>query len=251
MRELAKAKVNIFLKIVGIRGDYHEISSRFMQVNDLFDVIEFVKKSKSKDEFELIGDFGCKKEQNTIYKAYKLIEDENVREFFKNYKVVVTKNIPEFAGLGGGSSNGAAFLRLTNRVLNLKLMTSHLASLGAKIGADVPFFVYNYNSANVSGIGEVVEEFDEELLAFETLTPHTKCDTTEVYKKFRESYIDMIDKEFAKTLTKLSSSEILKSYSPKELNDLLPPSLDLYHNLDGYDGFFSGSGSTFFRMTDG
>jgi 4-diphosphocytidyl-2-C-methyl-D-erythritol kinase len=252
MKELAHAKVNIFLKIVGKRDSYHEIISRFMKVSDLYDEIEFVKKDTISDEFELVGEFGCRLEQNTIYKAYKLLDDKRVIDFFKEYKVVVTKNIPEFAGLGGGSSDAATFLRATNRLLNLDIDLDTLASLGAKIGADVPFFIYNYNSANVRGIGEIVEEFDEELLAFKTLTPHIKCDTAKVYGKFRDDYFNFIDPVFANKLSTLKSSDILKNYSPTKLNDLLSPSLDLYPNLVGYDGFFSGSGSTFFNeVNDG
>jgi len=252
MIELAHAKVNIFLKIVGKRGSYHEIISRFMKVSDLYDEIEFVKKDSKSDEFELVGKFGCKLEQNTIYKAYKLLDDKKVIEFFKEHKVVVTKNIPEFAGLGGGSSDAAAFLRAVNRELDLGIDLDSLATIGAKIGADVPFFIYDYNSANVRGIGEVVEEFDEELLAFETLTPKIKCDTAKVYSKFRDDYFNSIDLDFAEKLSKLKSSHLLKNYSATTLNDLLAPSLDLYPNLVGYEGFFSGSGSTFFkRISDG
>ena len=40
------AKVNIFLKITGLRGNYHELSSRFMQVKGLFDTLSFMPKEK-------------------------------------------------------------------------------------------------------------------------------------------------------------------------------------------------------------
>ncbi len=251
MREIAYAKVNIFLKIVGLRGNYHEISSRFMQVSDLFDEIEFIKKDRADSNFELIGDFSCPLEKNTIYKAYNLLKDDKrVVDFFNEYRVVVKKNIPEFAGLGGGSSDSASFLRLTNRVLDLGFNLDRLSHIGSKIGADVSFFIYNFKSANVSGIGEVVEEFKEDSLEFETLTPHTKCDTAKVYQKFRESFLTNIDIDFAKKLREINSKEILKSYKREELNDLFLPALKLYPDLSGYEGFFSGSGSTFFKVVE-
>lgn len=58
MHYKAYAKVNIFLKIVGTRGNYHELVSRFMIVSSLFDTLSFVPK-KSKEAFELVGDFNC------------------------------------------------------------------------------------------------------------------------------------------------------------------------------------------------
>ena len=51
MHYKAYAKVNIFLKIVGTRGNYHELVSRFMIVPSLFDTLSFVPK-KSKEAFE-------------------------------------------------------------------------------------------------------------------------------------------------------------------------------------------------------
>ena len=251
MREIAYAKVNIFLKIVGKRGSYHEIVSRFMQVKNLYDVISFEMKDTPKDGFEIDGEFSCKLEENSIYKAYLAIKNKEVEDFFSTYKVVVEKNIPEFAGLGGGSSDCGSFLRLANKVLDLNIDIDKLAQIGAKIGADVPFFVYNFKSANVSGIGEIVKEFDEQLLDIKTLTPDIKCDTAKVYKRFSQSYLNRIDKKLANELMKKRTHEILDSYTPKMLNDLYAPSLDLYPELSNYDGYFSGSGSTFFKVGDG
>ena len=64
----AYAKVNIFLKITGKRGDYHEILSRFVLVNNLYDTLTFV--AKKSDGFVVEGAFNCETKQNTIYKAY-------------------------------------------------------------------------------------------------------------------------------------------------------------------------------------
>ncbi|MDT8339817.1 MAG: 4-(cytidine 5'-diphospho)-2-C-methyl-D-erythritol kinase, partial [Sulfurimonas sp.] len=68
----AYAKVNIFLKIIGKRGNYHEIISRFMRVDSLYDELSFAPKQKS-GEFEIVGEFSCDTKQNTIYKAYRAL----------------------------------------------------------------------------------------------------------------------------------------------------------------------------------
>ncbi len=254
----AFAKVNIFLKIVGTKENYHLISSRFMRVTNFYDTIEFEKKESKSDDFLLLGEFGCTTEQNTIFKAYKALlkesKSEKVKTFFKEYQVRVTKKIPEFAGLGGGSSDAASFLNLTNDVLGLNIKKDELSHIGSKIGADVPFFIYNYPSANVSGIGEIVEPFEEKVLHLETITPKIKCFTAKVYQKYRESYMKNIDIDFAKELSNKNSKNILETYDASRLNDLLEPCFDIYDELKDYkkkNWFFSGSGSTFFRISDG
>ncbi len=255
MREIAHAKVNIFLKMVGTRGHYHTFLSRFMRVESLYDTMSIEKKANMDETFSLIGDFGCTLEQNTIYKAYRLLQEHSpkVGDFFKTHTVKVEKKIPEFAGLGGGSSNAAAFLRLTNRLLNLGIKTKDLADIGAKIGADVPFFVYNYASANVSGIGDIVEPFEEDLIMIETFTPPILCDTGKVYQQFRNHYLNAIDVKKAQAIFLQPSALLLHKYKAPFLNDLFQPAVDLYPALLDYhdNNFFSGSGSTFFRSDDG
>ena len=250
----AYAKVNIFLKITGTRGNYHEIISRFMRVNSLYDELSFVKKPN--EEFKIIGDFSCTTKQNTIYKAYVALHDNLNKKFtislenlMKQYAVKVDKNIPAFAGLGGGSSDGATYLKMCNEVLHLGLSLNELAAIGLKVGADVPFFIYGYDSANVSGIGERVEEFKEALLDFEIFTPKLEISTPKVYISYRENFYDPIDNE--SELKNISSLNALKSMNPQEANDLFKPALKEYKELINYykDGYyFSGSGSSFFRV---
>jgi len=249
MRKKSFAKVNIFLKIVGTRDNFHLLASRFVKVKSLYDTIFFEKKSLPSDEFVLEGKFGCETKKNTIYKIYKELEKfQEVKKFFKTYKVVVEKNIPEFAGLGGGSSNCATFLNLCDEVCSLNLPIEEKIKIGKSVGSDVAFFIYEYDSANVFGVGEIVEEFKEEVPDIKTFTPPIECSTPAVYKEFRENFLNF-DKELADKLLKLNSKEILKNYKKEELNDLFLPALKLYPKLKDYikeNYFFSGSGSTLF-----
>ena len=253
MSEKSYAKVNIFLKISDKREEYHELVSRFVRVHSLFDTISFVKSSRK--AFCIIGNFSCNMETNTVYKAYKLLEKyDGVEDFFKNYSVEVNKNIPEFAGLGGGSSNAATFLLMTNKYCNLNLSKDELCEIAVKIGADVPFFVYEYDSANVTGIGEVVKKFDEEVLNIDTITPKIKCNTGEIFKIFREKFYKQISKEESNRLLNMKSLDILKEFDIKKANDLYEPALSLYTQLNDYskeDWYFSGSGSSFFKVNNG
>ena len=248
------AKVNIFLKIAGKRDSYHELVSRFVRVKNLYDTVSF-EKGKFQ-EFTLEGKFGCETKKNTIYKAYQELYklSKNVGELFENYKVVVEKNIPEFAGLGGGSSNCATFMIMVNELANLKLSKDELSTIGAKIGADVPFFIYEYDSANVTGIGEVVKKFDEEILDIQTFTPMIECNTGKIFTAFRDKFYKEISKEQTEKLMKMKSIDILNTLNIEELNDLYEPVVSIYDELkpQNYNlpknTFFSGSGSSFFYI---
>lgn len=257
----AYAKVNIFLKITGTRGDYHEIVSRFMLVKTLYDELSFVPKELTDaraNEFKIVGDFSCPTEQNSIYKAYFALKNatgsQALEQLMQNYAVEVKKNIPAFAGLGGGSSDAATYLKMCNSVLDLGLSLNELAKIALDVGADVAFFVYGYESANVTGIGEVVEEYVEEPLDIEIFTPAIEISTPRVYKTYREDFFAPIDGFEAKKYKERSSREIMQSVSTDEANDLFRPALQEYKDLKnhykhGY--FFSGSGSSFFRILEG
>jgi len=256
----AYAKVNIFLKITGTRGNYHEIISRFMKVNTLYDELYFVLKEDvdaKANEFKIIGDFSCTTEQNTIYKAYFALKNatssEALEKLMQTYAVAVDKKIPAFAGLGGGSSDAATYLKMCNEVLHLGLSLNELAEIGLKVGADVPFFIYGYDSANVGGIGEIVEEYKEELLSFDVYTPKVEISTPKVYGVYREDFFKPIDGFETQKLKETDSLEILESMSADEANDLFKPALREYKELKNYykhGYYFSGSGSSFFRVKE-
>lgn len=250
----AHAKVNIFLKITGHQNGYHTLLSRFMQVKDLYDTITFVPCEC--DTFTIEGCDDVPLESNTIYKAYKALNDYtgdlDILNFFYKHKVVVTKRIPSQAGLGGGSSDAAAFMLLVKEVCNLLISTKELAKLGSTIGADIPFFIYNYTSANVSGFGEIVEPFEEKPLSLELYTPDIGCETAAVYKTFKEHLLDDITLSSFIGWDKLDSKTLLERIAdPIMLNDLYKAALIAYPELkkEAKEGwFFSGSGSTFFRL---
>jgi len=252
----AHAKVNIFLKITGHKDGYHTLLSRFMRVDDLYDTIKFVPCLC--ETFTIEGCESVPLESNTIYKAYKALNDYtgdlDILNFFYKHKVVVTKRIPSQAGLGGGSSDAAAFMRLVKETCNLMLSTKELAKIGSTIGADLPFFIYNYSSANVSGFGEIVEPFDEDPLPLELFTPNISCDTSVVYKTFKKYFFKDITLCSFLGWDKLESKTILNMIvDPIILNDLYAAARLAYpklKNVEKEGWFFSGSGSTFFRVID-
>jgi len=253
MKQNAYAKVNIFLKITGHKDGYHTLLSRFMKVKNLYDTIEFVPCKC--EEFTIEGCGEVELKSNTIYKAFVALNeytgDLDILEYFYNHKVVVTKNIPSQAGLGGGSSDGATFMRMVNEVCKLGLDTPTLAQIGSTIGADFPFFIYDYESANVSGFGEVVEQFDEEALELEIYKPPIGCDTAQVYKRFKKDLLADIKLSSFIGWDQIPSDELLQKVDAVMANDLYKAALLEYPKLKEYERegwFFSGSGSSFFRV---
>jgi len=249
----AYAKVNIFLKITGYKDGYHTLLSRFVRVDDLYDTIAFIPcKCES---FTIEGCADVPLESNTIYKAYEALNghtgDLDILNFFYTHKVVVTKRIPSQAGLGGGSSDAAAFMRLVKEVCNLMISTEELAEIGSSIGADIPFFIYNYSSANVSGFGEIVAPFEEPPLKLELFTPDIGCDTTQVYKTFHKFLLCNVDPTSFFGWERMDSRTLLNLIAdPIALNDLFPAALATCPELENVKKkgwFFSGSGSTFFK----
>jgi len=250
----AYAKVNIFLKITGHKDGYHTLISRFIRINNLYDTISLVPQKCS--SFTIEGCDGVPTESNTIYRAYRVLLEETksnkLEQFFANHKVVVDKKIPSLAGLGGGSSDGASFMRLINNICHLDIPIDRLSYLGSLIGADLPFFIHNYSSANVSGFGEVVEPFDEESLEIEVFTPPIECNTAMVFQRFKKEFLADIDIDSFDGWQKLKSKDILNQIKdPLLLNDLYLSASKAYPDLVEYarEGwYFSGSGSSFFRV---
>ena len=242
------AKINVFLKVVGTRGNYHEILSRFVLCEQLFDEIYF-KKSNS---FAIECDNKDIKD-NIIQKAIDELKkagfSNELDEFFSSHKIIINKQIPIGAGLGGGSSNAATFLLMVNDELNLNIKRENLMQIASKIGADVTFFVSGYKAANVSGIGEIIEEFDDEVPNLNIFTPNVFCSTPMVYQEFRSNFLQYIDVNAAKKMQNLKSKELLEIYKNEELNDLFAPCFKLYPQMNEFrDKFLSGSGSSVFSV---
>ena len=242
------AKINVFLKVVGTRGNYHEILSRFVLCEQLFDEIYFEKSNSFAIECD-----NKEIKENIIQKAIDELKrasfSNELDEFFGSHKIIINKQIPIGAGLGGGSSNAATFLLMVNDELNLNIKRENLMQIASKIGADVAFFVSGYKAANVSGIGEIIEEFDDEVPNLNIFTPNVFCSTPMVYQEFRSNFLQYIDVNAAKKMQNLKSKELLEIYKNEELNDLFVPCFKLYPQMNEFrDKFLSGSGSSVFSI---
>lgn len=147
----APAKLNLFLHVLGRRDDgYHLLQSAF-QLIDLADSLDL--ESRADQAIVREGDvIGAPAADLCVRAAQLLREATGTRS---GVTIRVRKQIPAGAGLGGGSSDAATTLIALNRLWGLRLPREALAMLGARLGADVPFFVHGHN-AFVEGVGERV-----------------------------------------------------------------------------------------------
>ncbi|WP_208587338.1 4-(cytidine 5'-diphospho)-2-C-methyl-D-erythritol kinase [Gracilibacillus suaedae] len=153
--EKAPAKINLTLDVLYKRPDqYHEVEM-VMTTVDLADRIEFFLLEEHKIEVASENRFVPNDERNLAYRAARLLKDRyDVKE---GVRIKIDKQIPVAAGLAGGSSDAAATLRGLNRLWKLNLTLDELAVLGAEVGSDVSFCVYN-STALAKGRGEAIIE---------------------------------------------------------------------------------------------
>ncbi|MFA5353090.1 MAG: 4-(cytidine 5'-diphospho)-2-C-methyl-D-erythritol kinase [Thermodesulfovibrionales bacterium] len=145
----APAKINWSLYVTGKRADgYHDIRS-LMQTVSLYDSLE-IRPSTSLD---VVSEMVIPVEENLVYRAARLLSEHTGSR--KGAQIILRKEIPSGAGLGGGSSDAATTLAGLNRLWETGLTRDELAQLGGRIGSDVPFFFYSPMAA-AEGRGEII-----------------------------------------------------------------------------------------------
>lgn len=180
----APAKVNLFLRVIGSRPDgYHDLFM-VMEKLSLFDEIG-LREIPSGIELVVEGedvDAGMVAEKNLAYRAAQLFKEAADEK--RGVRIHLKKKIPVAAGLGGGSSDAAAVLKGLNRLWQKNWSSQSLAALGAKIGADVPFFCYD-GPAVAEGTGERITPLSKlPKLFFLLINPGFAVSTPWVYKEF-------------------------------------------------------------------
>ncbi|MBI2172368.1 MAG: 4-(cytidine 5'-diphospho)-2-C-methyl-D-erythritol kinase [Chloroflexi bacterium] len=136
MRVKAPAKINLCLEVIGKRADgYHNVAT-VLHTLDLADELTFEPAEGLSLQCQPpVGS----EEENLVMRAARLLRQET--GCTQGAAISVTKHIPIAAGLGGGSSDGAATLLALDALWGLGLSRERLAGLAASLGADAPFFL--------------------------------------------------------------------------------------------------------------
>lgn len=151
MKEYAPAKINLFLDVIRKREDgYHDLGTLFQTI-DAGDTISAEPRQDGRITLCYNEPQNYPLESDLVYKAAKLLQKESGTTLGAD--IYLNKVMPLGAGLGGGSADAAATLRLLNQLWKLKFKFEKLEEIGAKLGADVPFLVRG-GTAMAEGIGE-------------------------------------------------------------------------------------------------
>ena len=183
MKEYAPSKINLFLDVIRKREDgYHDLGTLFQTV----DVGDTVTANLREDGVVTLAyskpqDYPV--ESDLVYRAALALKEYAQKDSL-GADLFLEKVMPLGAGLGGGSADAAATLRLLNRLWDLNYEPAVLEGIGAKLGADVPFLVRG-GSAFAEGIGErltFIEPLDlPEGAVLLIATPHDAVPTKDAY----------------------------------------------------------------------
>jgi 4-diphosphocytidyl-2-C-methyl-D-erythritol kinase len=150
----APAKLNAFLHVTGRRDDgYHTLES-LMVALDFGDTIALARRDDGAIT-RLTDVPGVPVDADLAVHAARALQEATSSRY--GVDIAIVKRIPQGGGLGGGSSDAASVLLALNRLWRVGLARDELMAIGARLGADVPFFVFGA-PAIARGIGERLTE---------------------------------------------------------------------------------------------
>lgn len=255
VRELAWAKINLTLDILGKRPDgFHEVEM-ILQTVELADTLE-LEKIPSGITLKIAGNTAIPADStNLAHRAAAEVQ----KTCGLNLGVAITlhKKIPAAAGLAGGSADAAATIRGLNRLYNLNMTATQMREIGARIGSDVPFCITG-GTCLATGRGEILTPL-KPLKAFSVILikPRGEIPTAWAYKTYDENpatnhpptaeIVKMLDAENFPAAFK-NFANVLEPVAIKKI-----PEIATYKNMltaAGVDvAMMSGSGPTVFALT--
>jgi 4-diphosphocytidyl-2-C-methyl-D-erythritol kinase len=173
----APAKLNLFLHVIGRRGDgYHLLQTAFRLI-ERCDWLRF--SPRTDQEVKLSRPLpGIAEADELAVRGARLLKETVGSK--QGVNIEIEKNIPIGGGLGGGSSDCATTLAVLNRLWRLDLPQEKLASLALSLGADVPFFLFGGN-AFAEGIGERLAPLELPPAWYVVLAPAVSVSTRAIF----------------------------------------------------------------------
>ena len=186
----AFAKINLSLKVLGKTLDnYHSIESIITFLPDIYDCV-MIKKSQEY-KINITGKFSKTlniEGGDTLVKNLVFLFKEKFNIPY-NFNVIIKKNIPIGAGLGGGSADAAAIARLIIKIHKLKINKKEIINLLGTLGADIPACFFSYNQ-KVKGFGEKLTKLkllNKKIWAV-LIKPNINFNTKDIFNKFSKPF---------------------------------------------------------------
>lgn len=253
----AYAKINLFLDVLELRPDgYHNIKSIMQQVS-LCDTVTVSRLDSGDGITVTCTDPSVPTDnRNIVWKcAAKFFEHFGIEDY--SVEIHIEKNIPSCGGLAGGSTDGAAVLKLLNELFGTNADLEALCKIGVKVGADLPFCIVG-GTCLCEGIGEVLTPVEIPTPAYKVLIsfPGEGISTPAAYKA-----LDAIERSADHPSAEDVINVMKAGGTPKEMYNAFE-----YAVLPGHDNarlvketmiragavsaMMSGSGSTIFGLFD-
>lgn len=250
----ANAKLNLYLDITGKRSDgYHTISS-VMHTVDLRDSVTMELTSDPEIKITCDKPYVPTDERNIAHKAARLFFDECGEK--KGVRIDILKRIPVGGGLGGSSTDGAAVLSGLNYLLRKPFSDGELLSLGARLGADVPFCIKK-GAALCEGIGDILTPLSPLSHTFAViLKPPFSLNTKNMYSLFdnekehsapcKSQILSAVKSDCAMDI----ASSLYNAFTPvaEKINPELSGYLSSLSEIGALGSEMSGSGSCVFGI---
>ena len=178
------AKINLALNVTGKRNSMHKIES-IISFIDLHDLISIQNIKSNNHKISFYGKFSKNiKRENTVQKLLDLLDKSNLLKN-KKFKISIKKNIPQEAGLGGGSMNAAAIINFFIKKKIIKLTKINIEKLCNSIGSDVILGI-NFSSSILKSNNQI-KKFTK-CPKYNTLLvkPNFGCSTKKIYSGVRK-----------------------------------------------------------------
>jgi 4-diphosphocytidyl-2-C-methyl-D-erythritol kinase len=248
----APAKVNLFLEVLGKRPDgYHDLCTLLVAI-DLFDSLEFERLSDGVISLTCDDPRVPTGEGNLMVQAARRLKE--VSKSPLGVRMSLRKRIPMQAGLGGGSSDAAATLRVLNELWDLRLSKEQLQNVASDLGSDVPFFL-DGPAAWCTGRGEKVSQTSLNItLHLVLICPSVGLPTGEVFRRVRVPHEPVAPSAMEQALQRgdLAGVGAALHNRLQEAAEELAPGLrsvrEVLESLGPLGHQMSGSGSSYFAL---
>ena len=173
------AKINLALHVTGKLTNLHKIES-IIKFIDLHDTISIKEINKNKHKVSFIGNFSKNiKKNNTVNKLFDILEKKKILNN-KKFQVRIKKNIPQKAGLGGGSMNAATILNFLIKKNFIKINQKKVLQIANLIGSDVILGI-NPRSVILSSKGKIKKFLKTSNFNILLVSPNFGCSTKKIY----------------------------------------------------------------------
>jgi len=252
-RTLAQAKVNLALRVLSKEDDgFHAIETVFLRL-ELGDDVE-LRITNGKRSLKCYEMRDWPAEANLGYRAATLYADEV--GWPKGFEIEIVKNIPIGGGLGGGSADAAAVLRILNGLAPKPVSEEALLNLAGALGSDVPFLTSDYAMSLAWGRGDRLLRLDPlPSRDVQLFFPPYGIDTGEAYGLLDEARGDAPNRTPELTTEMFADWESAAKNSVNDFEPIIRPrwaEIDTLLTRGAQFGLFyrmSGSGSTVFKVT--